>query len=187
MRVMRRILSGCVVLAAMTLGNATAGFGAENLEPMAPLHFLEQDYLHRWSQNDQHEYTPEAQADLERWADMVTINHHRAASDGEALAAVANSVLENYNNHRAVVVRTDSVPRTPDRPAEYLIVVLFPQPDFIEAVFTRLKLVDSVGVVVTYSHREYGQRIGDRMSGWLQQNGPPIEAALMTLAALPMP
>ena len=31
-------------------------------------------YLHRWSQNDQHEFTPEGQEDVEKWSDMITLN-----------------------------------------------------------------------------------------------------------------
>ncbi|MGE5209278.1 MAG: hypothetical protein ACM3KL_08115, partial [Alphaproteobacteria bacterium] len=31
------------------------------------------DYFHRWSQNDQHEFTPQSQEDLEKWSDMITI------------------------------------------------------------------------------------------------------------------
>jgi hypothetical protein len=51
-------------------------------------------YFHRWSQNDQHEFTPTAQDDLEKWSDMVTINVYPSAHDGDALAVKANAVLE---------------------------------------------------------------------------------------------
>jgi len=36
----------------------------------------------------------------------------------------ANAVLENYKSHGGRVVGTDSVPRTPDRPAEHFIAVV---------------------------------------------------------------
>ena len=74
-------------------------------------------YFHRWSQNDQHEFTPTGQDDLEKWSDMITINVYPTAHDGDALAVKANAVLENYKSHGGRVLRTDSVPRTPDRPA----------------------------------------------------------------------
>ncbi len=48
-------------------------------------------YIHRWAGKDQHEYTPEEQEDLERWSDMITINLHRAAKDGDGLANVATA------------------------------------------------------------------------------------------------
>jgi hypothetical protein len=36
-------------------------------------------YLHRWSMNDQHEFTPKGQEDLEKWSDMITINIYQRA------------------------------------------------------------------------------------------------------------
>ena len=43
-------------------------------------------YFHRWSQNDQHEFTPTGQDDLDKWSDMITINVYPTAHDGDALA-----------------------------------------------------------------------------------------------------
>ena len=63
-------------------------------------------YLHRWSMNRQHEFTPEGQEDLEKWSDMITINVYPDAHDGEALAMKANAVLENYKSHQGKVLRT---------------------------------------------------------------------------------
>ena len=40
-------------------------------------------YLHRWSMNHQHEFTPEGQEDLEKWSDMITINVYPDAHDGD--------------------------------------------------------------------------------------------------------
>src|SRR6266487_4913383 len=31
-------------------------------------------YLPRWSMNNQHEFTPEGQEDLQKWSDMITMN-----------------------------------------------------------------------------------------------------------------
>ena len=72
--------------------------------------FRSASYWHRWSNNDQHEFTPRGQEDLQRWSDMVTINLYPEARDGEALAMTANAVLGNYNSHQAIVLKTDSVP-----------------------------------------------------------------------------
>ena len=133
--------------------------------------FRDTAYFHRWSQNTQHEFTPENQEDLQRWTDMVTINVYSDAKDGDALAARANAVLENYKSVKAMVLNTRSVPRTADRPAEHFIAVVFPRPTFIEVAFARLKLVDGVGCAVVYSHRIHGEKTGDAMSGWLRANG----------------
>ena len=144
-------------------------------------------YFHRWSQNDQHEFTPQDQADLEKWSDMMTINFYPDARDGDALAAKANAVLENYKSHHGMVVRTNSIPRTPVRPAEHFIAVVFGRPNFIEVAFARFKLVDGAGCSVVYSHRIYGQKIGDQMSAWLDANAAQTEKALMEWSESPSP
>jgi hypothetical protein len=144
-------------------------------------------YFHRWSQNDQHEFTPAGQDDLQKWGDMITINVYPSAHDGDTLAAKANAVLENYKSHGGRVLRTDSVPRTADRPAEHFIAVVFGRPDFLEAAFARFKLVDGVGCSIVYSHRIYGEKVGDQMSRWLNDNGPKMEKALKDLNNSPLP
>jgi hypothetical protein len=144
-------------------------------------------YLHRWSMNDQHEFTPEGQEDLEKWSDMITINVYSNANDGDALAAKANAVLENYKNHKGMVLRTNSVPRTPDRAAEHFIAVVFGRPNFIEVAFARFKLVDRVGCSIVYSHRIYGEKTGDQMSAWLDRNASKVEKMLMEWNEIPSP
>jgi hypothetical protein len=142
-------------------------------------------YFHRFTKDDQHEYTPDGQADLNAWTDMVTINVYRKAKDGTALAATANAVLETYKTHGAVVVRTNSVPRTKAKPAEHLIVVTFGRPEFIEAAFARFSMHEGVGSAVVYSHRVYGKKAEPEMRAWLAKNGPSTEKNLMTWDAMP--
>jgi hypothetical protein len=145
------------------------------------------DYFHRWSQGTQHEFTPRDQEDLEKWADMITLNGYPDAVEADALAAKANAVLENYKNHKARVLKTNSTPRTADRPAEHLIAVVFGRPEFIEVAFARFKIIDGQGCSIVYSHRIYGEKIGDQMSAWLSENGQKIEGALMQWSAIPSP
>ena len=147
--------------------------------------FGDVSYFHRWSKNELHEFTPEKQEDLNKWSDMVTINGYPGVSDGDGLAATANAVLENYKNAQARVLKTNSVPSTSDRPAEHLIAVVFARPDFVEAAFARFKLVDGKGFSFVYSHRIYGEKIGDEMSEWLKANGEKVEEALMEWKSIP--
>jgi hypothetical protein len=137
--------------------------------------------------NTQHEFTPEGQEDLEKWSDMITVNVYPDAHDGDALAAKANAVLENYKNHNGSVPRTNSIPRTPDRPAEHFIAVVFGRPNFIEVAFARFKLVDGTGCSIVYSHRIYGEKVGDQMNAWLDHNGSKIEGTLMEWKDTPSP
>ena len=88
-------------------------------------------YFHRWSKNNQHEFTPEKQEDLDKWSDMMTVNAYPDVQDGERLAQTTNAVLDNYKRQQAKVLKTDSVPRTADRPAEHFIAVVFGRPNFI--------------------------------------------------------
>ena len=144
-------------------------------------------YFHRWSKDDQHEFTPEKQEDLKKWSDMITLNGYPEVTDGDGLAAKANAVLENYKIHLAMVLKTSSVPRTEDRPAEHLVTVVFGRPTFIEVAFARFRLMDGKGCSFVYSHRIYGEKIGDQMSVWLKNRGPEIERSLMEWKAMPSP
>jgi hypothetical protein len=143
------------------------------------LDFNQTEYVHRWSQNDQHEFTPQGQGDLSKWTDMLTINFYQHVNEGEGLALIANQVLENYKTQKGRVLRTVSVPRTIEKPAEHLIVVVFGRPTFLEAVEARFKLVNGKGVSFIYSHRVYGKEVGPEMSTWLKDHGPSIEKVLM--------
>ena len=154
-------------------------------EKAADFSLADIEYIHRFTKDDQHEYTPDGQEDLKAWTDMVTIQLYRKAKDGEALAATANAVLENYKAHKAVVVKTDSIPKTGEKPAEHLTVVYFSRPEFIEAVFARFQMHDGVGTALIYSHRVYGNKARKEMGAWLEKNGPATEKHLMKWDALP--
>lgn len=144
-------------------------------------------YFHRYTKGDQHEYTPAGQEDLDAWADMVTLHAYPAVRDGEALAATANAVLETYKANNALVLKTDSVPRTRTTPAEHLIVVAFPRPEFVEVAFARFRLHAGVGAAAIHSHRIYGKQAGDAMRTWLEKNGRATEISLMGWDATPAP
>jgi hypothetical protein len=176
-RCLAAIIAACLPLTAQETRAATAAKPA--------FVFAGIEYFHRWSANDQHEFTPKGQQDLDKWSDMITMNAYPSAHDGDALAAKANAVLENYKSHNGRVLRTNSVPRTPDRPAEHLIAVVFGRANFIEAAFARFKLVDGVGCSIVYSHRIYGEKVGDQMSAWLKDNGPKTEKMLMSWTDIP--
>jgi hypothetical protein len=141
--------------------------------------FRQVDYFHRWSSGTQHEFTPAKQEDLEHWTDMVTINGYPDVDDGEKLASAANAVLGNYRSHGGEVLKTSSVPRTEERPAEHFIAVLFSRPDFAEAAFARFKLADRQGHSLVYSHRSYGDKASEEMKAWLSASGAEVENALL--------
>lgn len=147
--------------------------------------FANVKYFHRFTNKDQHEYTPANQTDLNAWKDMVTIHYYRTVRDEDTLAAAAGAVLQNYKAANGLIIKTDSIPKTQDKPAEYFIVAILGQPDFLEAVFARFRMHKGVGSAVIYSHRIYGNKIGNEMSAWLRENGPDIEISLLKWDAMP--
>src|SRR4051794_10977822 len=93
----------------LILGIAATLTSAEDSSASA-FAFQKVDYFHRWSQGEQHEYTPAKQEDLEHWTDMVTINTYPGVDDGEKLAGAANAVLGNYKRAKGKPLKTSSVP-----------------------------------------------------------------------------
>jgi hypothetical protein len=177
------------MLVALLLCLAVFAAGAKEPVPASgpmTLKFGGVEYLHRWSQKGQNEFTPPAQPDLKKWRDMLTLNLHEQVRDGDQLAALANGVLGNYERN-GKIVRTDSKPRTPQRPAEHLVVAILAAPGLAEAAFARFVLVDGKGMVVVYSHRAYGNDAATAIGAWLQAKGPSVEATLMSWQPIPKP
>lgn len=166
----------------MPLGD---GLRAAFPDTESALVFSDVSYFHRWSKKGQHEFTPKGQENLDEWSDMITVNEYPDVHDGESLAGAANAVLGNYQNSQAKILKTNSVPRTPERPAEHFIAAVFGRPTFIEAAFARFQMVDGKGYSIVYSHRIYGEKIGDEMSTWLSAHGAEVEKALLEWKAKP--
>lgn len=149
--------------------------------------FLGSSYVHRYSKDDLHEFTPKGQSDLSLWKDMVTRNDYKKAKSGEDLAGIANSVLETYAQNGGKILRTNSVPRTSKIEAEHLIVVRFATDRFTETAFARFLMSGGTGHSVVYSHRIYGTGSATNMDKWLSKSGASVEKALMALPKLPEP
>jgi hypothetical protein len=184
-RLRQRIRAWLGVAAVLTAIGAIAVSDCGMAQTKATsLSFVGMNFVHRWSKEGQNEFTPAADTDLARWHDMVTVNVNDAVRNGDQLADLANRVLTKYQAH-GKIVRTDSKPRTPQRPAEHLIVALLGNPGFLEAAFARLVLIEGAGVVAVYSHRIYGDNTAQPMGEWLERSGPSIEKALMQWDGVP--
>jgi len=119
-------------------------------------------YFQRWAQDDQCEFTPTGQENLEKWSDMITINVYPSAHDGDTLAMKAN-VLENYKSHGWRVLQTDSIPSHARPACRAFYRCCFGRSNSLEAAFPRFKLVDGIGCSIVYSHRLYREKVGDQM------------------------
>jgi len=144
--------------------------------------YLGEEYIHRWSKDTQHEFTPSGQEELKKWEDMLTVNLYPDVKSGEGLAEVANKLLGLYQQHNALVLKTNSVPRTDKKEAEHLIAVVLPQKEYLEIVFTRLAMTDQKAGAIVYSHRIYGTEAGNIASKWLEDNAQASENSLMKLS-----
>lgn len=142
------------------------------------------DFLHRWSRDGQHEFTPAGEEDLATWRSMLTLNVHARAQSGESLAELANAVLTRYRDNGKVLT-TRSVPRTATRPAEHLIVAVLGRPQSLETAFARFQLHEGSGLVTVRSHRIHGQAVGPEMSRWLAAEGLRTEETLMAWKGAP--
>lgn len=186
----KALLSWEIIPLPAAVKKTNAGAATASTEKAAPklasFKFHGAEYVHRWSQDNQHEFTPHGQEDLQKWTDMITLHRYPDAVDGDGLAATANAVLENYKKHEAIVVTVSSVPRTAEKPAEHLITVMLGSREFLEAVFVRFKLAGGAGTATIYSHRIYGPA-GKPMSAWLEKNGAAVEKALMGWENIPAP
>ena len=121
---------------------------AATTEAKAAFAFGGVSYFQRWAQDDQCEFTPTGQENLEKWSDMITINVYPSAHDGDTLAMKANGVLENYPSHT-----------TPACRAFYRC--CFWSIKFSQGGICRFKLVDGIGCSIVYSHRVYREKVGD--------------------------
>lgn len=143
------------------------------------------EFIHRWSQGSQHEYTPQGQEDLQAWTDMVTIIIFPEVTDGEQLAQIANNILSRYKQIGAIV-RTNSIPRTETSEAEHLIVAILGDKGVMEAVFARIKMVQGKGTATVWSRREYGETdAAEAIGNWLKENGAAREQVFMTWEGYP--
>lgn len=160
-----------------SLALTSSGAGNESIAPAFV--FRGDNYFHRWSKDDQHEFTPAKQEDLDHWSDMITINVYPGVDEGEKMAGTANAVLGNYKSHQGTILKTRSVPMTKESPAEHFISVMFVRPQFVEVAFARFKIVDQKGYSFVYSHRIYGDRVKEKMDAWVATTAAEVEKALM--------
>lgn len=146
--------------------------------------FNDTAYMHRWSENGQHEFTPRGDADLSTWKDMITINVHDTVRDGEALADLANRVVENYKAH-GFIMRTLSKPRTDTSEAEHFVAAVLQGTNVVEAAFARMMLVEGRGTVVVYSKRFYGEDAQAGLTRWFKAYAVEIERVLLSWNRIP--
>lgn len=143
-------------------------------------------WVHRWSKQGQHEFTPADQPDLEHWTRMVTVNLHPQVSDQEGLPGLVSSVTRNYERVGRVIrsVRKAGA-GTEGVPAEHLVSAVLEAPGVAEAACARILFRGGTGLVVVASRRWYGANAKQEATAWLEEHGADEESALMAFDAIP--
>lgn len=160
--------------------------GCELPEPITHIiWFNGSPFVLRWFQENQYEFTPLGQPDLDTWHDMVTVIYYPGVENGEQLDAIAKKVLETYQKFGAMVLLTDSHQRTDAEYPEYFAAVVFPQQAFMEFSQTRILMENGVGISLVYSHRIYDENKGEKTKEWILNNGPNYENHLKTFSDIP--
>jgi len=180
-------LRPCCPLLALSL--TCTALSAQAAKPSSPkpvaVRFNGTEFHLHWSKAGQFEFTPAGQEDLNRWMEMLTLWRYDAIHDGEGLSAQANRTLGAYQNAKGKILRTNSLPRTAQRPAEHFIAALLGNNQFIEFAAARFVLVNGKGASIVYSRRAYGKPAKPDLGPWVTQNGAGIEKRLMEFDPAP--
>ncbi len=156
--------------------------GSEQSEKLK-LEFDGIEFLHRNSEGNLHEFTPADQEDLEAWTDMLSVIVYPDVEDGDDLAEIANRVLGLYKGN-GDILRTNSIRRTDEKPAEHFIAAVLAGNEFIESALARFVLVDGTGIGLVRSRRAYGDS-AEEVGVWIKENGPKTEETLMDWDGFP--
>jgi len=182
--------SALCILACASLGSQAQAPKSPSAKP-ATLTFQGTTFHLRWAKDGQFEFTPAGQEDLQKWSEMVTVWRYAGIKDGEGLARQANGTLNAYKGAQGRILRTNSAPRTPSKPAEHFIAAFLGNASMVEFTAARFVLVDGQGAAVIYSRRAYGKPAKPDLGPWVSRHGAEVERRLMAfdprpvLAALP--
>lgn len=149
------------------------------------IQFNGQSFYYRWSDKNQHEFTPKGQQDLSKWEDMMTINHYPKIVYDDKLLDVANSTYTLYKKHGGVILKVDTRPKTRNSFAEYYITAVFHYPKYSEAVFVKFSIKSRIGTASIYSHRIHGENVQETMDLWIKVNGLNLETKLESWTDIP--
>ncbi|HEY4560337.1 MAG TPA: hypothetical protein VIG54_06325 [Lysobacter sp.] len=128
-------------------------------------------YVHRYSDGGLHEYTPEGQDDLDRFADMLTL-----LPTPEDLRAAD---LESYSIHMAAVhtrrggevLSRECEAATPVHVADCTLLIRFAKAGHVELAVDKQMATKRGLVAMALAHREYGEGAAGRAVAWTQGEG----------------
>ena len=178
------IRHACLGLAFVVLASSTA-VARQPAKP-APLKISFQgvEYIHRSTLGDRSDFTPAEQPDLKKFRDRLTIVVRDNVTGSDQLGTIANNLVGTVSDV-GEVVRTDSMPNAATHETEHFIAAKLEAPEFTQAAFARIALVEGKGMAIVYTHRTYGEHSFDSSTGWMDRNGEATEKALMSWQGMP--
>ena len=146
--------------------------------------YLGTKYFLRSTKDGQYVFTPDGQEDLQRWTDMITLSYFPQITEGKSLAAKALEWWSHCRSMRAHILDINFVPRIDQMPSRdnalYITSAFIAQPynNYDEFSYTAVRIVEGIGAVSTYAHREYrtGPAVHEKYSTWGEKNKPVAEA-----------
>ncbi|MCM6774816.1 hypothetical protein NDR87_25580 [Nocardia sp. CDC159] len=136
-------------------------------------------FVHRWSQQGTHEFTPQDDANLAAWSDMLTINVHDQVRDSDGLDRLADALIRNYETHGHLMAVL------PENDAIHFVAAALAGPHTFELAFSRLDLFEGRGVVVVYGKCFRGPDALKHMQPWLDANASTMEKNLLEWDGMP--
>lgn len=158
---------------------------AQTTQAQLTLEFDGKRYLHRYSKNGQHEFTPVGQEDLQRWQEMITLLPNPDIR-GERTHQWAEAMAAGYKE-RGLLIHADQPPG-----GEYRMLGVLSAPGLVEVNFVRVMPQEEGALAFLVQRRFYGDDI-PQMADWVKDNTPRISELLVSwqppssaaLAALP--
>lgn len=135
------------------------------------LNFDGKRYLHRYSKNGQHEFTPAGQEDLQRWQEMLTLVM-RPGADAENTRQWAEAMAAGYKE-KGLLVQADQPPG-----GEYRMLGVLGAPGMTEVNFVRVMPHGSGAMTVLVQRRFYGEE-SRQMADWVRDNSPRLSGLLV--------
>ena len=170
-------------LVAITLALFLASFSAAIAGQPSSISFDGKQYVFRTSENSSHSFTPVEQANLSSRKDMISFVFADYVKTKSDLKSLAENLLSTYNT-KGKLLKAVAGPNT-SNPDWFLLVAVMTGNNISEAIMARVSIENSIGVVMVYTHRFYGDDQGKDVVIWFEKNGYKQESNLISFVDFP--
>lgn len=166
------LMSGLLAVVASHAADARQVAASQQPASAQPaLDFDGKRYLHRYSKNGQHEFTPAGQEDLQRWQEMMTLVV-QPGFDAARTRQWAEAMAAGYKE-KGLLIQADQPPG-----GEYRMHGVLGAPGMVEVNFVRIMPHGGGALAVLVQRRFYGEE-SRQMADWVRDNTPRISGLLV--------